>query len=416
MNTMLLGDLVQDQRDAFLARSPGVSREVDIAAHLKHGRVVVISGIRRCGKSTLLRQIAERFRKKDFHYLNLDDERLFEFEISDFDRLMQVFHKRAESRVLLFDEIQNVPGWERFVRRIHDEGYKVILTGSNARLLSSEQGTHLTGRYSRINLYPFSLRETLLFHRINPRALKAKSRPRALRVFDEYLGHGGFPEYLKFKNRELLQRTYEDILFRDIIARFKIREGKALQHLAHYLCTNFTGEISYHSLKNILHIKSAVSVRNHIAFLEQAYLLFEVFKYDFSLKKQHVSNKKVYVVDTGLRNAVSFQFSRDAGKALENCVFVELLRRGENVYFFRDRGECDFVTVSGRKAVSAIQVCFELHEGNRKREIGGLQEALETLRISNGLLLTYDQYEEIALESGAAIRVMPVWRWLLGAS
>jgi len=408
-----LEELILDQKEVFLSRDPGTIRQLDFEHYLSHEQIVVISGIRRSGKSTLMRQFAGRF--PAFYYINFDDERLIDFGLADFSRLMVAFQKiLPDVRVIFIDEIQNVEGWERFVRRIHDEGYKIFLTGSNARLLGSELATHLTGRYVKIELYPFSFAELLAFRQIGYGTVSSSKKAEILAVFDEYLEHGGFPEFIRYRDREFLQRTYDDILFRDIITRFGIREVKAFKQLVQYLFANLASEASYNALKKTLGFKSPMSVRSYIGFVEESYLIFECFRYDRSLKKQFANPKKIYVIDTGMRNAVAFRFSEDSGRLLENLVFIELKRRNDEVWYFRGKRECDFVIRDSGVITSAIQVCYELNGTNREREIGGLVEAMTDLGLDEGIILTYSQDETIPVDTGRTITVVPVWRWLLG--
>jgi uncharacterized protein len=406
-----LEELILSQKEVFLSRDPGIPREIATERFLESGSIVVITGIRRCGKSTLMRQLSARY--SDFLYINFDDDRLMDFSRSDFPSLMLVFEKTSPGiKTLFIDEIQNVAGWERFIRRIHDEGYKVFLTGSNANLLSAELGTHLTGRYSKITLYPFSFREVLQFRSLDTNRITEKKKAVILAEFDRYLAGGGFPEYLKYKDPEYLKRIYDDILFRDIISRFGIREVKGFRQLAHYLFTNAANTQTYNALKNTLGFKSVGSVRDYVGFLEEAYLVFELFRYDFSLKKQYVHEKKLYCIDTGMCNAVAFRFSENKGRMLENLVFIELLRRKKSVYFFKNPKECDFITEDRGNVTSAIQVCFELSQENRDRELGGLAGAITMHNLTGGIILTYHQEETIAL-GNKVIRVLPVWKWLL---
>jgi len=408
-----LEELILDQKEVFLSRDPGTIRQLDFEHYLSHEQIVVISGIRRSGKSTLMRQFAGRF--PAFYYINFDDERLIDFGLADFSRLMVAFQKiLPDVRVIFIDEIQNVEGWERFVRRIHDDGYKIFLTGSNARLLGSELATHLTGRYVKIELYPFSFAELLAFRQIGYGTVSSSKKAEILAVFDEYLEHGGFPEFIRYRDREFLQRTYDDILFRDIITRFGIREVKAFKQLVQYLFANLASEASYNALKKTLGFKSPMSVRSYIGFVEESYLIFECFRYDRSLKKQFANPKKIYVIDTGMRNAVAFRFSEDSGRLLENLVFIELKRRNDEVWYFRGKRECDFVIRDSGVITSAIQVCYELNGTNREREIGGLVEAMTDLGLEEGIILTYSQDERIPVDTGRTIAVVPVWRWLLG--
>ena len=409
-----LEELVCTQKEMFLAKDPGIPREIDTARITKTGAIAVITGIRRCGKSTLLRQLSARY--KDFLYINFDDDRLMDFTVADFPSLMLVFEKNSPGiKTLFIDEIQNIAGWERFIRRIHDEGYKVFLTGSNANLLSQELGTRLTGRHTTITLFPFSFKEVLQFRSISTDRITAKSRAAVLAEFDRYLAGGGFPDYLKSGDPEYLKRIYDGILYRDIVSRFGIREVKGFRQLAHYLVTNTANPATYNALKNMLGFKSVVSVRDYVGFLEQAYLIIEIFRHDLSLKKQYVSDKKIYCIDTGLRNAVAFRFSDDKGRLLENLVLIELLRRNKSVYFFKNPKECDFITEERGRITGAIQVCYELTRENRDRELGGLLGALQAHGLEEGLILTYLQ-EETITQDGATVRLLPVWKWLISGS
>jgi predicted AAA+ superfamily ATPase len=405
-------EVVVDQMHWFRSRSPGVPRKVDFERYMAHDQVVVISGVRRCGKSTLLNQFSRRY--DQFYYLNLDDERLFDFSLEDFATVLVIFMKLwPGARTIFIDEIQNVPGWERFVRRVHDEGYKVYCTGSNANLLSSELGTHLTGRYTRIDLYPFSFAEYLDFFGTDYREPGGSAnRASLLRMFDSYLESGGFPEYTKTPDPEILERTYEDILYRDVISRYGVREKSAFLQLARHYFTSIGSDTSYHALKDTLGLKTLHTVRDYTHYLKEAYLVFEVPRYDHSLRKQYVTNKKVYCIDNGMRNRVGFRFSRDLGKSLENTVFIELLRRGQEIYYYRGNRECDFVITDHGSVTGLIQVSYELNPGDRTRETAGLAEAMERFSVQEGLMLTYNQHEEISVPAGS-IHVIPVWQWLL---
>ena len=409
-----LEELVHTQKETFLAKDPGIPREIDTAGITKTGAIIVITGIRRCGKSTLLRQLSKRY--DDFLYINFDDDRLMDFTVADFPTLMFVFEKTSPGvKTLFIDEIQNIVDWERFIRRIHDEGYKVFLTGSNANLLSQELGTRLTGRHTSVTLFPFSFKEVLQFRSVSTDRITEKKKAAILAEFDRYLSGGGFPDYLKSGDPEYLKRIYDDIIYRDIVSRFGIREVKGFRQLAHYLVSNTANPATYNALKNTLGFKSVVSVRDYVGFLEQAYLIIEIFRHDFSLKKQYVSDKKLYCIDTGLRNAVAFRFSDDKGRLLENLILIELLRRNKSVWFFKTQKECDFITEERGKITGAIQVCYELTQENRDRELGGLLGAMQVHGLAEGLILTYLQEESI-VQGGYTIRVLPAWKWLISES
>jgi predicted AAA+ superfamily ATPase len=405
-----LEEIVRDQEEKFRQRDRGIARNIDFEKYLKTAQIVVISGARRCGKSTLLRQFYDNF--DSCHYLNFDDERLLDFEVGDFQNLMLAFGKISDSKIILLDEIQNIGSWERFARRIYDEGYKIFITGSNAKLLSSELATHLTGRYFGLELFPFSFNEFLNFKKIDRKILNSRKRIEILSAFDDYLQNGGFPEFLKSQDMEYLKKIYEDILYKDIIARFGIREVKSFRELANHVFSNFAQETSYNGLKNVLGFKSLVTVKNYIHYLQESYLAFEVFKYDFSLKKQYVSNKKIFVIDNGLRNSVAFGFSEDRGRLLENLIFLELKRRGKELYYYKDKKECDFLIKEKNKIIGAIQVAWQMDKNNQARELEGLWGAMEKFGLKEGMILTKDQEDENN-EQGK-IKIVPVWKWLLG--
>lgn len=411
MDQQLLETVVADQATMFANKPTGILRSLDFDKYLSTKRIVVISGVRRSGKSTLLAQFGRKLGA--VHFVTFDDERLLDFSVHDFQPLLVALKKRLpESRAVLLDEVQNVAGWEQFVRRLHDEDYKIFVTGSNAKLLSSELATHLTGRYARIELFPFSFREFLNLRFLPAAPETTAEQSGVAAAFDEYLAGGGFPEMAITKDGEILKSIYEDVLYRDLIARFKIRDIKLFRQLAQYLLTNIGREISYLGLAKLLAAKSPVSIKRYVTFLAEAYLIGEVYKYDWSLKKQFVSNKKVYAVDTGMRNQVAFTFSEDSGRLLENVVYLELRRRGKEVFYFKDGRECDFVIRDKNRIVSAIQVTRALSAENEERELEGLIRALERCRTRSGVIVTYSQSKNIK-RKGYEIRVVPVTEWLL---
>lgn len=411
-NFVLLEEVVADQLENFKKKDEGIPRNIEVKKYLKTSQITAISGVRRSGKSTLLKQFSSCYDK--YYYLNFDDERLVNFDVADFRDLMIIFQKLYRAKTIFLDEIQNIKNWERFARRIYDEGYKVFITGSNAKLLSSELTTHLTGRYFKIELFPFSFKEFLKYRGIDWKKSDTKTKSEILKNFDLYLNGGGFPEFVKYNEQEYLKRIYEDILYKDILTRFGIREVKAFRELAGYLFSNITGEISYNGLKNLLGFKSAISVKNYIQFIKESYLLFELYKYDYSLKKQFVSDKKIYAIDNGLRNSVAFRFSADRGKLLENLVFLEMARNGLEVYYYKGKRECDFLLRKGIKISDAIQVTSNLADPQtEKRETEGLLEAMEKFGLKGGLIISEDREDE-KKNNGKEIKIMPCWRWLLG--
>lgn len=413
MNTELIEEVVLDQKKNLAQKSIGIKREVDIKKLIDTHQISVISGIRRCGKSTLLLQLMQQY--ESYNYLNFDDERLISFTVEDFRELMVIFKKYGNSKTVFFDEIQNIDKWERFIRRLYDEDYKIYITGSNSNLLSSELTTHLTGRYYKIELYPFSFTETLTYKNIEYNQLATDNKAAIIKTLEEYLYNGGFPEWIKYSDKEFLKRTYEDIIYKDLVARFKVRNIKQFKLLSQYLFTNITGELSYNSLKNALNIKSTNTVSEYISYLEESYLVFELFKYDFSLKKQYISNKKVFVIDNGIRNQISFSISDDKGKLLENLVFIELKRRQKELFFFKSKNnkEIDFI-YNDSNIWHLVQVSYTLNDFKTKeREVNAIIEAQKEFDRIKPLIITYSDNEEVIEANGIEIQVLPVWKWLI---
>lgn len=380
--------------------------------------IVVISGIRRCGKSTLLNQIKNESKEKDY-YFNFDDERIIHFNVDHFQLLYETFLELfGVQRTFYFDEIQNIVGWERFVRRLHDAGNKVIITGSNANMLSRELGTHLTGRYIQIELFPFSFAEFLSFKQFSyteKEFYSSEGKAELLRYFNEYFKTGGFPLYIKEGRDDYLKALYESILYKDVLVRNKLVNERELLELVNYLASNVSKLSSYNGLTKVIAVKNASTIRNYFSFLQDTYLIFQINKFDFSLKKQIQNLKKTYFIDNALVRRLGFMFSEESGRLLENIVFLELRRRGFEIFYHSNRFECDFLIRQGINVVQAIQVCYSFDSAQTKsRELKGLLEAMEIYGLTNGLILLQDAQEEVIEENGLTVNVLPVWKWLLG--
>ena len=416
MEREILKTIILDQREYF---SPGeiVSRMNEKKAFLgKNKEIIVISGIRRCGKSTLLQEI-RTFNPESDYFLNFDDERLVQFTVTDFQLLLEIFLELfGEQSVFYFDEIQNINGWERFVRRLYDQRKKVFIAGSNASMLSRELGTHLTGRYLQYELFPFSFKEFLALNKVefsDTDLITTNGKSKLKRWFNDYFLSGGFPEYLKNKNREYLKSLYESILYRDVMVRNKLTNEKEILELVYFLASNIGKLVSFNSLKNTVGVRHASTVKNYLNYLENAYLVFLVNKYDPSLKIQMQNPKKVYFIDNAVSRELGFHTSADKGRFLENQVFLELRRNGRTVYYHKQKHECDFIVREKNKIVAAIQVCWSMEtENTRRREIAGLTEAMERYGLTEGLILTDSEEKTIKLEK-RKIRVVPVYKWLL---
>ena len=389
-------EIAISQKRELAYPEPFIKRNILKKADLDIPHTLIISGIRRCGKSTFLLQLMRKIRNA--YYFNFEDPRTVNFELPDFEKLDSVFHEEfGESDHYFFDEIQNVQGWERFVRKMQDAGKKFIITGSNSSLMSMELGTKLTGRHVNFELFPFSFMEMLEF----------TSQERTLAAFNEYFLNGGFPEFLKYKKQEILHQLFTDILVRDIVARYNLRDSKVLKELAVYLYTNAAKEFSYNKLKQYFNLGSTNTVISYISYLEDSYLLFTIPKFDYSFKKQIVNPKKVYTIDTGLTRAISASFSADKGRVLENLIFLNLRKVYNDIFYFKEEKECDFLIRDRGKIINAIQVCYRMDTDNKEREISGLQAAMKKFNLKRGTIVTFDQEDKFG-----NIRVLPAWKYI----
>lgn len=360
----------------------------------------IISGIRRCGKSTLVQQIMEQYTDRSL-YLNFDTPNLFGFQMNDF-RVLDAIIAERNPTWLFFDEIQVVTGWEVYVRSKLEQGYHVIVTGSNSSMLSRELGTRLTGRHLSYTLFPFSYQEYLGF-------TNQMSNAGSL---NEYLSHGGFPEYIQTKEPRILIDLINDILYRDILVRYNIRDEIALKSLFVYLMGNIANRVSANKLTSVIGVKSPVTVSDYFSYLENRYLVKFLPKFSYSYKTQVMNPKKVYSIDLGLHRVSTPSFSQDRGRKLENEVFLELMRMGYDLFYYNEnQHECDFVLCQNNSPIEVIQVCDTLSHENEEREIRGLVEAMAYFHKEKGTILTFDQ-EDLMFEGDKEIQVIPIWKWL----
>ena len=357
----------------------------------------IITGVRRCGKSTVVQM---NFLKKSAFYLNFEDTSLYGFDTKDFEILneaIEKFSKENSCKYLCFDEIQSVKGWEIFVHRKLEENYLVIVTGSNASLLSWELGTRLTGRHLDYEMFPFSFQEFCVLKK-----LKVNTNS-----FSKYLTQGGFPEAIKNESDEILQRLFDDILTRDIAVRHSIRDVRTLKILSLYLASNCGNLISGSKLSAQLGIKTNVTILEYLSYLEQCYLFFFVPKFNYSAKAQSVNPKKVYCIDTGMIQSVTLSSNADAGRMLENAVFIELRRRTKNIWYYSESSfECDFLYGHDSVPENAVQVCYELTSENREREVRGLVETCRKFPGVKPLIVTFNQKDKISYD-GMIIEAIP---------
>lgn len=386
------------QQFAIKAKDKTVSRHYLQKINPTSKLIEVISGIRRCGKSTLMKQIVKKH-YKNVGYFNFEDSRIYGFEVSDFPKLEDIIglHKEA----YFFDEIQNVPQWELFIRQLHDKGKKIFITGSNASLLSKELGTRLTGRHLRHELFPFSYQEYLSF----------KNERKGAQSLETFIEQGGFPEFIRDENNEVLQTLLKDIVLRDIAVRYGIKNTRVLMDITHFLISNIGKEVSYNNLKKSFSIGSATTVSDYLSWLEDSYLLFFLKKFSWSAKNSALNARKVYAIDTGMVNCNSLSFTKDKGRLLENAVYLFLNQHFESLFFFREKGECDFVVFEKNKCRHLIQVCEDVNGDNKNREVNGLIEAMDFFDKKEGLIITKNQ-EDVLTFDKKKITLIPAYKFM----
>jgi predicted AAA+ superfamily ATPase len=407
-----------EQFDTFWSWDTGIRRarlaEVEQAAGMPHA--VIISGLRRVGKSTMLAQMAHKLGKEAFYYVNFEDDRFLGFQADDANFLYEVLVELyGERKIFLIDEIQNIIGWEHFVRRFMDMGFKFYITGSNASLLSRELGTRLTGRYVPIELFPFSFSEFLEFRGEvipNLERMKTVDNARLNAALNAYVQSGGIPEAIKYPNLPLLRTLYDDVLYRDIATRYHLEAVTALKELAFYLMSNPAGLISFNKLKDQFQLGSVNTIKNYIDYMQNSWLVFTMSLYDYSVKRQQIAPKKIYCIDTGLAGAVGFGFSPNTGKLLENLAFLALRRRTDEIYYYSSPGgfEVDFYLP---KTGQAIQVAQNM--GNpaiRERELRALDDVIQHRKIKTALILT-DKNEDPFEIKRVTVEIRSIAEWLL---
>lgn len=414
--------LLIEQREEILNTNLGIERQklTEIAKYRDTPFPIVISGLRRAGKSTLLAQLIHKFYSHDkYFYVNFEDDRFLNFTVSDFIKLHELLIELfGNQQTFMLDEIQNIEGWEIFINRMMRGGYKFYITGSNASLLSKELGTKLTGRYIPIELFPFSFEEYLQFNKLplpDVTRLTTVQKGELRSSLTDYLKKGGMPQALQYPELIIHKTLYEDIINRDIGARYKIGDIKPLRELAFYLLSNISSLISYNKLKELLQLGSVNTISSYIEYLESSWLIFVLNRYAFSVKKQQIANKKVYCIDTGLTKSVAFSFSEDKGKFLENMVFLKLRRLYESkkdIYYYKTEAglEVDFYLPNKKIFIQVSQSITA--SGTRERELRALIDAMKEIKTSTAMIITEDEKDTLEIE-GKSIQIVPIYEWLL---
>jgi uncharacterized protein len=407
--------LLQKRELKDLFKEKYLHRE-EITLDLSNNLIKVIIGPRRAGKSFFsLHALKE---KEKFGYVNFDDEILIETE--DYDEIISAINAVYDNpKVLFLDEIQNLNKWEFFVNRLQRQGFKIILTGSNSRLLSKELGTHLTGRHLQLIVLPFSFKEYLNLEKNELTTTEIKEK------LNKYMVYGGYPEPL-IKNinyRDYLSTLFNSILFKDIVKRYKIRYPQAVEKLSEQILSNIANEYSYRSLGLISGIKSTHTTEKYISYLEESFIFFSVKRFSYKIKEQISSIKKMYCIDNGFIHAKAFNVTNNYGRLYENLVAITLKKQelnGKiNLYYWKNsqQEEVDFVIKEGTKIRQIIQVCYDLKkEETKNREIRALLKARKDLKCTNLLIINNEKEGEEDFEWFGIknkIKFIPLWKWLL---
>lgn len=423
MDASLLKRIIADQKQALEKRRERniIDRDVpDLGRFINAPNVLAILGVRRSGKSTLASLL---MKGKKFGYVNFDDERLYGMAARELNSLLQaIYEMEGDVDFLLFDEIQNVSGWELFVSRLRDTK-KMVITGSNSKLLSGELSTHLTGRHIDFELFPFSFSEFLKYNGYQLEKAKPYSTSSAALIkslLDRFIDYGGFPEVNVF-GKEILPSIYTDIIQKDAILRFSVRHVTGFKELSKYLISSVSSEFTFSKLKNVTSIRDIHTIKKYVDYLSSTYLIIVLDRFSFKLKEQFISPKKVYCIDHGIAKSISADLS--ISKAIENMVAVELLRRTKSMgndmglFYFRNyaQNEVDFVVARGKSPEQLIQVTYASEiKGVKEREMKGLVAASNSLKCNNLLIITWDYEGDINYE-GKKIRAVPLWKWLLAS-
>lgn len=432
MKQSLFKQLILDQRKIFLKPDNDIiirdtKEKYSDLIKLKH--VIAITGVRRAGKSYFLKLLAshlikeKRIEKNRIFYINFENENFVDFKIEDYNLLLKAYFEvsgklRPREKVYcFFDEIQNVKYWEKWINGLYERGdFKIFITGSNSSLLTSEFATSLTGRNYPIEIFPYSFKEYLRAHRIDVdlEQITSEEEGEIRRMFDKYLLSGGFPETIN-NPIDILDNNYKSIIYKDIIARFGIKNIKEFRELAHYLVSNIGGLMSYRNIARMIEdINSSVTAKNYIGYLNDAYLLFPVKKLETSVRKQNVNPFKIYSIDNGLSKSVSFSISENYSKLYENLTFLGLRRqRDAEIFYYKNNFEADFIAMKKGRVQAVIQACYDAGDKNTKiREERGLLEALQLLDQKEGYIIN-NYIEATKQAQSKKIHFIPLWKWLL---
>lgn len=415
----------------FHSRELPAIKERDTELPVDTGKIISVTGVRRSGKTyiifdTIRRLMARGITRERIIYINFEDERL-DLKKEELDLILQGYQELYPDTPLsgcyfFFDEVQNIDGWEKFTRRINDTiTGNIFITGSNSRFLSKEIATSLRGRTITYEIFPLSFSEYLNFKDVEPDLYHSQTRAKIMNLFERYLLEGGFPEIAKLEGKSLKERIlqeYFDVMFyRDLVESYGIINTQVLKYFIKRVLENVTSPLSvnkiYHELKSQGYKIGKNSLYDYLYAAESAYLFLILRKYTESLLKQELGEKKLYAIDNGLLNAVTFKFSKNYGKLLENAVLLEIHKKGEKVFFYKGRKECDFIVLHRSGIRSVIQASYSVADkSTRRREMEGLIEACKRTGTGEGHIVTFSEEEDLS-EKGISIRIVPAYKFFL---
>ncbi|MCF6185827.1 MAG: ATP-binding protein [Bacteroidales bacterium] len=404
-----------------------ISRNIEIPLNLNI--IITLIGTRRSGKTYILYQkinelIKSGIKTEQILFLNFEDERL-KLDTENLDQIIQAYTELfpeidIKNTYFFFDEIQNVTGWEKFVRRIFDtKSRHVFITGSNSKLLSTEIATELRGRTITYTVYPLSLSEYLDFHKISKKLYPQKNKSKVIHYTQKFLTEGGFPETVFFDKQsrlKILQQYFNTMIFRDVVERYKISDVGTFKFFLKKIFAGVTKPFSinkaYSDLKSLGYKISNKYLYEYFDYCNTVFISQSINKFDFSEIKQEKSEKKIYVIDNGLLSAIEFSVSRNNGKLLENMVALEFMKAEKEIFYFKKNKECDFI-VKDKNAFLPVQVSYEISNNDTKqRELKGLAEACKYLNLNKGIIITFDQEEELTYKD-IDVSVIPVYKYFL---
>lgn len=414
--------LLQNKREKeFLLSQKYIIRDkLDFANKFLNSNLIkVITGPRRAGKSVFAILL---LKDTNFAYLNFDDANLLKIENHD-TIIKGIFEAYQNPKFILFDEIQNLKNWELFVNKLHRRGYNLVLTGSNARLLSKELATTLTGRHITIEILPFNFNEYLRANNFSATAESfalPETKGTLMNYLSTYIKNGGYPEVV-VKNLDAklyLDTLFDAVLLKDVVKRYKIRFAQKLYDLALYIISNFANEFSYTKLNTNLDFRSVHTVQKYLEYLEEAYLIFVLNRFSYKVKEQFKAPKKMFAVDPGFIVAKGFQISPNFGHLMENLLLIEMIKKGyrlnENIFYYKTRNqkEVDFVIKQGTKIKTILQIAYQINDEILKRELKALLEASQELNCDDLRIISWDSEKEIKVNN-VIVKITPIWKLLI---